>query len=110
MRYYDNKNFLTDFDRILDFQAEGSYKEKVISFLQDPVLVGGERKQTYADARRYAVETVGLRGRISRRRKSGKMKCGDIFSPYVKNLKIVSREQFEQAQKRMMYVIFFKIA
>ncbi len=33
---------------------------------------------------------------------AGTMKYGDVFSPLVERLQIVSREQFEQAQKRMM--------
>lgn len=33
---------------------------------------------------------------------TGKMKYGDVFSPSVESLQIVSREQLEQAQKRMM--------
>lgn len=33
---------------------------------------------------------------------TGKMKYGDVFSPLVERLQIVSREQFEQAQMRMM--------
>lgn len=34
LRYYDNKNILSDFDSILDFSENRSYAEEVLPFLK----------------------------------------------------------------------------
>lgn len=34
LRYYDNKNILSDFDKFLDFSDEESYEEKILPFLK----------------------------------------------------------------------------